>query len=80
MHNYISGVVQVRTMLIMLHKEVQTNFKPLYLSAMEASICFHPDTITQIEDVIVDYQAWHHYLIERHQVEVSKLKFPQNQT
>lgn len=46
MHNYIGDLVQVWTMLIMLQREVETGSKTLHLDAMEARVCFQPDTIT----------------------------------
>lgn len=78
-HKYIDGHVQVQTIFIMLQKEIETSSKYLYLDAMEARVWFHPDTITWFRDVIAKYKAWHHYVIDKHQVEVVELEFPQTQ-
>lgn len=79
MHIYIGGPVQVWTTLIMLQKEVETGSKYLYPDAMEARVRFHLDIITQFWGVIAQYQAWHHYVTEKHQVQFGELEFPQTQ-
>lgn len=79
MENYLSGIIQIRTMQLLLKKEVKTGSKSLYLDVMEARVYFEPDTIMQFGDFITQYQAWHRYLIENHQVEVVELDYSQTQ-
>jgi len=54
-----------------------TGSKTIFPDAMEARVRFQKDTIKQFGDTIMQYQAWHQYVIEKHQVEVAKLVFPQ---
>lgn len=45
MQNYIVGPIQIRTMLLLLQRDVKTGSKLLYLDSMEARVRFQPDTI-----------------------------------
>lgn len=76
MQNYIGGPVQIRTMLLLLERDVKIGSKSLYPDIMEARVCFQPDFITQFGDVIAQYLAWHQYVTEKDQVEVVELEFP----
>lgn len=46
---------------------------------MEARVCFQPNTIMQFGDVIGQYQAWHQYMTEKHQVEFVELEYSKTQ-
>lgn len=45
MHNYIGGLVQVRTMLFMLQTKLKIGSKTLYPDSMETRVRFERDTI-----------------------------------
>ena len=77
MQKYIGGHVTVNTMLHMLQNKLDTGSKTIYLDSMEARVCYQKNTIKQFGDVITQYEAWHQYVIEKHQVEFSELIFPQ---
>lgn len=70
MQKYIGGLVKANTMLLMLQNELDKGSKTIYPDAMLARVHFQKDTITQ-------YQAWHQYVTEMHQVDVVGLDFPQ---
>lgn len=68
MQTYIDGPIYIKTMLLLIEKEVQTSSKILYLDDMEAIFLLQPNTISQFRDTIEQYQSWHQYVTERHQV------------
>ena len=53
--------------------------KSVYSDAMEARVCLHPNTIVLFGDIITQYNTWHCYVTEKHQVEVVEIEFPQTQ-
>lgn len=63
----------------MLHNELETGSKTLYLKAMEARVYFQLDTIMQFWDIITQYQAWHQYVTENKKLEVVEIDFSQTQ-
>lgn len=71
--------IYINAMFLSLKKEIQTSFKSVYLDAMEARVCFQPNPITQFGEIITQYNAWHHYVTEKPQVEVVELDFPRTQ-
>lgn len=79
MQKYISDPVRIRTILLFLKREFKSGSKSLYPDSMESRFYFQPDTIMQFWDSIAQYQAWHENVIEKHEVEVSKLECSQTQ-
>ena len=77
MHNFNNGPIKVRTLFFMLQNELDTGSKTIYLDVMEARVCYQKDTIKQFGDIITQYQVWHEYVSEKHQVKVFELVFPQ---
>ena len=71
------GCGLLNTMLHMIQDESDIGSKTIYPDFMEARVHYQKDTIKQFGDIISAYQAWYDYMIEKHQVEVSELVFPQ---
>ena len=46
MHNYISVPIRIRTMFLLLERDVKNGSKSFYLDAMEARVRFQLDIIT----------------------------------
>ena len=67
----------VNTIFHMLQNELDIGSRTIYPDAMEVRVHYQKDTIKQFGDIITQYQAWHQYVTEKHQVEVVKLVFPQ---
>lgn len=65
MQKFIDGPAKVKTMLLMLHNELDTSSKTVYLYVMEARVHFHKDTVKQFWDTITQYQEWHWYVIKK---------------
>lgn len=59
MHNFIGGPVKVRTMVLMLQNNLDTDSKTIYLDSMEARVHFQTKTIMQFDNTIAQYQSWH---------------------
>lgn len=74
---FISVPVKVKTLLVMCQNELDTGSKIVYLDAMEARVHFQQDIIKKFGDSITQYKAWNQYVIEKKQVEVVELDFPQ---
>lgn len=64
--------------MLMLQNEFDTGSKTIYSDSMEERVYFQKDTIKQFWDTITQYQAWHRYVTEKHQVDAIELDFPQN--
>ena len=77
MQKYISGPVKIKIMMLMIQNDLDTGSKIIYPNSMEVRFFFQKNTVKNFGDTIAQYQAWHQYVTDKRQVEVSELEFPQ---
>ena len=76
-HQYVVGLIALKTMMRMLSDELDRGAKSVHLDATEARVCFQKDVTIEYTDTITDYQAWHQFTTIDHHKDVEELVFPQ---
>ncbi len=76
-HQYVTGLAALKTMMWMLSDELDKGAKSVYPDATEARFRFHKDVTIEYADTIIDYQAWHQFTTVDHCEDVEELVFPQ---
>lgn len=77
MHQYVSGLTTLKTMMHMLYNEFDRGAISVYLDEIEARFFFHKDVTTKYVETITNYQAWNQFATIDHQEDVDKLVFRQ---
>lgn len=76
MHKYVTGPTTLKTMMSMLHDELDRGSKSVYPDATKARVRFQKDVTMEYANTIVGYQAWHQFATNDHHKDVDELDFP----
>jgi len=77
MHQYVSGLAELKTMMHMLSDELDKGAKLVYTYEMKARVHFQKDVTIDYMNTIIDYLAWHRLATVDHCEDVKELAFPQ---
>ena len=76
-HQYVVGLVALKTIMCMLSYDLDRGARAVYPDAMEARVSFQKDVTIEYTDTITDYQACHQFANVDHREDVEELVFPQ---
>jgi len=76
MHQYVTGMAALKTMIHMLSNKLDIGAKLVYLNIMEARVQFQKDVTIEYTDTITDYQSYHLFTTTNHEEHVNDLVFP----